>query len=1757
MGGIGKTALIQDVYRSEKVPGIFDKLACVTIMRPFNPNDLLIGLLKQLVDPKTLEGKLPSLASILEGKKYMIVLDDVLSATEWDAIKSQLPTTKTGRRILVTTRDESIAKHCSGGQEDKVYKLDTLGHDDAKNLFTKKVFKEPTNLDELELHQEAKLILKKCGGLPLAIVTIGGFLASRPKTISEWRKLNEHISAELHMDPKLGTIRTVLDISYDGLPYHLKSCFLYLSIFPEDRKISRNRLVRRWAAEGYSRDVCGKSVEEIADDYFSELIARSMIIPTQRSTYRSRGIGSCQVHDLMRDIAISKSKEENLVLRFDGDHTLHNQGTFRHLAITNSSSDRVGVDLEAIVDMSRIRSLTVFGEWRSSFISDKMRLLRVLDLEDTKNLCYHHIKHIGRLLHLRYLSLRGCEYVTFLPDSLGKLRQLETLDIQDTLIVRLPRTIINLRKLNYLRAGQGAMRLDYNGVVAPRGLRRLTALHTLSVVDIAPKPSVLQDISRLTQLRKLGVTGVNKKNNKKFLSALAALSRLESLSVRSEGKPGLWGCLDVADDKFSPPKDLKSLKLYGNLVELPKWIRQLKNLVKLNLRGSFLKDHGAAIQVLEREESKAMEATVLSIGKLVLNGAVNYAKSTVVEEVSLQLGVQRDHAFIRDELEMMQSFLEAAHDQRDDNKVVRDVAYDVEDCLQDFAVRLGRKKSSWWLCPRTLWERHRISKGMKELRDKVEDVSQRNLRYHLIKGSKPTVVDAMPSGTARLTMSGMYEAQWQEEKAKADLIRQVNHEVEDRRVIAVWGTCDYHRVTSIVGRAYDHLKRSNKFECFAWVDLMHPLPLTELLQTIVRQLYIRSLQESGKATPACQLLMRTSMVKEDHLADEFNTYLSDKCYLIVLNGLSTTKVWEQIKMLFPDNKNGSKIIVSTQHIEVAILCAGTEEVATDHIQLFADQTLYVFHYKVPQDRAYSMGSTSSLNVAISYRNNSADGKSLTRMQTMVAAFRESDLIGRASQKEEIIELILKDSQHHRIISLWGMGGIGKTALIQDVYRSAEVQGIFDKLACATIMRPFNPKDLLTSLMNQLQNTGTSLADILEGKKYLIVLDDLLFTAEWDAIKLHFPAGETGSRIIVTTRHENVAEYCSGDQKENMYKLDILADTDAENLLMKKILKKCGGLPLAIVTIGGFLASRPKVASEWRKLNDHINAELEMNPELWDIRIVLNISYNGLPYYLKSCFLYLSIFPEDYEISRKRLVRRWTAEGYSRGLWDKSAEDIADSYFFELLDRSMMLPTQKADYSSKGADSCKVHDIMREIAISNSKEENLVLRLDGSYRSHSQVTVRHLVITNDSREADEGELESTVDMSRVRSLTVFGYWRPFFISDKMKFLRVLDSEGADGVYDHHIKQIGKLIHLKYLSLRGCEKIAFLPDSLGNLRQLETLDIRQTGIIRLPKTIINLRKLNYLRAGERNSAYALTSNKLCSLTLVWSLFRAILVDKVSNVDENMNTVYAACTTFWCIALPSIAMDLNSLGVVAPRGLRRLSALHTLGVVHIAHDSSSVLRDIKKLTQLRKLRVTGIDEENSQKFFSTLSALINLESLSVSSEGALGLEGCLDADDMFSDLRSLKLYGSLVELPNWIQQLRNLVKLKLDGTLLKDCKDAIQVLGKLPNLAILYLASLWFEDGELHFLEESFPTLMVLDLDFGARKDVTFDKGAVQKLELLLLSSCGLKFLPSIKEVRLKGLDYRFNDKEDADRWKEDFLAQLSQNPKKPFLNVRGTF
>ncbi|KXG28795.1 hypothetical protein SORBI_3005G167500 [Sorghum bicolor] len=861
-----------------------------------------------------------------------------------------------------------------------------------------------------------------------------------------------------------------------------------------------------------------------------------------------------------------------------------------------------------------------------------------------------------------------------------------------------------------------------------------------------------------------------------------------------------------------------------------------------------------------------MEATALSVGKSVLNGALGYAKSAFAEEVALQLGIQKDHTFVADELEMMRSFMMEAHEERDNNKVVktwvkqvRDTAYDVEDSLQDFAVRL--KRPSWWRFPRTLLERRRIAKQMKELRAKVEDVSQRNVRYHLIKGSgsKVSTTAAEQSALTAATMFGIDDARRaaKQDNQRVDLVQLINKEDEDLQVISVWGTSGDMGLTTIIREAYDNPDVQIRFQSRAWVRVMHPFSPKDFVQSLVNQLH---------ATQGVEALLEKEKTEQD-LAKEFNGYVSGSRFLIVLNNLSTIEEWDQIKKCFPNNKKGSRIIVSSTQVEVASLCAGQESQASELNQLSVEQTLYAFYDKGSQNGEDLVKQVSILDVATTSTDNqiaphgeitddqSMDAdekkvakKSLSRTRTRVSGLEELQLIGRNREISKIIDLVSNsdNSQQVQVISVWGMGGLGKTTLVGGVYQSPKLSDMFEKYVFITIMRPFNLEEFLRSLARQLHeesskkqellkngnNNKKSLAlmdvdklteelkRLLEKKSSLIVLDDFFETSEWDLIKPKLlPLLEKTSRIIITTREENIAYHCSGKHGV-VCNLQVLEPDDALCLLSEKvfddatylneqnnpelvkeakqILKKCGGLPLAIVVIGGFLANRPKNAEEWRQLNENINAELEMNPKLGMIRTALEKSYDGLPYHLKSCFLYLSIFPEDMNISRRRLACRWAAEGYSAETHGKPAIEIADDYFVELKNRSMILPSQQSVYSRKSIDSCKVHDLIRDIAISKSREENLVFTLEEGCSMNIHGPIRHLAISSNWN-GDKIEFEGIVDMSRIRSLSVFGWWKPFFISDKMRFLRVLDLEGTNGLQYHHLDQIWKLIHLKYLSL----------------------------------------------------------------------------------------------------------------------------------------------------------------------------------------------------------------------------------------------------------------------------------------------------------------------------------------------------------------------
>ncbi|CAO2173593.1 unnamed protein product [Urochloa humidicola] len=588
---------------------------------------------------------------------------------------------------------------------------------------------------------------------------------------------------------------------------------------------------------------------------------------------------------------------------------------------------------------------------------------------------------------------------------------------------------------------------------------------------------------------------------------------------------------------------------------------------------------------------------------------------------------------------------------------------------------------------------------------------------------------------------------------------------------------------------------------------------------------------------------------------------------------------------------------------------------------------------------------------------------------------------------------------------------------------------------------------------------------------------------------------------------------------------------------------------------------------------------------------------------------MSVFPEDHHIRSRRLVKRWIAEGYSRGIHNKTEEEIGNSYIKELIDRSLVQTskgTGMSSYYSGGFGVLHVHDLIREIGISKSTEENLVYTLEEGCNLNAQGTVRHLAVSR-SWKRDKSAFESALDVSRLRSLTVFGKWEPFLISEDMRFLRVLDLEDTTGLRNHDLHQIGKLLHLRYLSLRRCRGILRLPDSLGNLRQLQTLDIRDTRIIALPKAVIKLCKLQYLRGGfvpgdeslsHGNGSMDFSCDEECCCCLPYSIRGNLTCDACCrscfpypNNWDNMcyeweEWKYCCCFLSCCCwpfyflggcgflwytmgcftrvlmrdgvdGLHVYFRDIEPRGVKVPKGIRKLNALHTLGVVNIARGKS-VLKELKELTQLRNLKVTGINKKNCKEFYSAIAKHECLESLSVRSEGEQDL--CDRSDDAASppeSLQRLKLCGYLLNLPNWIEGRHNLVKLTLRSSMISDHDTAMQALGRLPNLTVLRLWEKSFQGEKLcfSFQREAFLSLTVLDLDCtGDLESVEFKQGGSPKLELLKFRGrsegtkaelfSGLESLLSLKEFVLENQNYM-----------EDFLAhvqdQLARNPKAPVL------
>ncbi|CAL5416988.1 unnamed protein product [Camellia sinensis] len=260
-------------------------------------------MIKQLSGNNVLPDKgIDSLIAKLRGylykKRYVIVFDDVWQIDFWGFIRHALPKNSKGSRVIITTRSEQVVAFCKETSGDQVHELGALSEEKAWELFCKKAFQ----LDfgghcPLELEKISHEIVRKCEGLPLALVAIGGLLSTKNKATSKWQKFYDSMGTELERNPNLKNIRKILLFSYNDLPHHLKSCFSYFGIIPEDYSIQCGRLIRLWIAEGFVEEKMGKTMEEVAEEYLNDLIHRRLVLV---STTKFDGrVRERRVHDVV------------------------------------------------------------------------------------------------------------------------------------------------------------------------------------------------------------------------------------------------------------------------------------------------------------------------------------------------------------------------------------------------------------------------------------------------------------------------------------------------------------------------------------------------------------------------------------------------------------------------------------------------------------------------------------------------------------------------------------------------------------------------------------------------------------------------------------------------------------------------------------------------------------------------------------------------------------------------------------------------------------------------------------------------------------------------------------------------------------------------------------------------------------------------------------------------------------------------------------------------------------------------------------------------------------------------------------------------------------------------------------------------------------------------------------------------------------------------------------------------------------------
>ncbi|GJZ45422.1 NB-ARC domains-containing protein [Tanacetum coccineum] len=595
MGGVGKTTLAKSLYDDEKVKKHFQLKAWVYVSDYWDTFSISY-IIFQCVTGETKEFEDLSLLQValrdqLRDKLFLLVLDDVWSESsdDWESLVAPFKACAPGSKIIMTTRKEKLLRKLGCGKLDH---LQSLSHDDAVCLFAQHALGANSFDSHTRLKAHGEGIVRKCNGLPLALIALGRLLRGKEEEV-EWKEV---VESEIWSLKEEGKIIPALRLSYLELPANLKQLFAYCSLFPKDCAFKKEDLVLLWMAEGFLPQVGPSNITQERLGYicFDELLSRSFFqqSPNDESLF--------VMHDLMNDLATSIAGEFFFKLeKMEKNDRRIALEKLRHMSFVCGefeAYEKFMVFKEAYC-LRTFLSLGVKERWQRHYLSNKvlvdvlpqLPMIRVISLSGYE--ISELPESIGSLKHLRYLNLSQTN-IKHLPESVCDLYNLETLIVSHcSELTKLPNSFSKLKNLRHLDIRGTPQLKDM-----PLGIGELKSLQTLSKIIIGGENDFsinqLKDLNKLQG--KISIKGLdNVLNTMQAREANLSQKRITALEVEWDDKSNDGSREQIAGkevlDALRPYDDsLKKLVIMNFMgLEFPKWVGDpsFRRLACVSIRG--------------------------------------------------------------------------------------------------------------------------------------------------------------------------------------------------------------------------------------------------------------------------------------------------------------------------------------------------------------------------------------------------------------------------------------------------------------------------------------------------------------------------------------------------------------------------------------------------------------------------------------------------------------------------------------------------------------------------------------------------------------------------------------------------------------------------------------------------------------------------------------------------------------------------------------------------------------------------------------------------------------------------------------------------------------------------------------------------------------------------------------------------------------------------------------------------------------------